>query len=70
MNRTEDLTIMRTALLDAIGEADPKTLSSLCRELRAVNAEIDTLAPTKNADQIALDELRERRAARRTATAD
>ena len=62
------LTALRAALEAQIESADPRTLPGLSREYRALLADIEKLpAETSTAT---VDQLRERRAARRTAAAD
>lgn len=66
VDRAGDLRTMRDALLAAMGQVDPKDLPRVCSELRAVDAELATLAPTRSEGQVLVDELKARRA-RRTA---
>lgn len=62
------LTAVRASLEAAMAEALPKELPALSREYRAVLAELEAIpAETSTAT---VDQLRERRAARRTAAAD
>jgi hypothetical protein len=65
VDRQADLELMRRKLLLAFGEAEPGQLPSLCKELRAVNLELASLGPSVSAGQRLVDDLRERRAARR-----
>ena len=65
--RADDLELLREKLLRSLGSAEPKELASISKELRAVNAELDMLAPPVNAGKKLTDELKARRA-RRTAT--
>jgi hypothetical protein len=68
VDREADLERMRVALLAAMVEAEPRTLPSVCRELRAVDAELVALAPSVSAGQALVDELRAQRARRRPAS--
>ena len=68
VDRSADLELMRVALLAAMVGAEPRELPSICRELRAVDLELTQLAPAKSAGQSTVDELRKRRARRRTAS--
>ena len=65
VDRQADLELMRRELLLAFGEAKTGELASLCKELRAVNLELASLGPSVSAGQRLVDDLRERRAARR-----
>jgi hypothetical protein len=69
-NRQSDLGSMRTLLLAAIKTAAAPDLPRICRELRAVNAELEALAPSLSTDQQFVDQLKARRVsrARRSAT--
>jgi len=63
MSRTGDLELLRSKLLKSLGAVEPKDLPRISRELRAVNLELSQLNPDAEADPI--DDLKERRAARR-----
>ena len=65
--RTDDLEKMRTSLLAALGAVSPADRPRITKELRAVNAELEALVPSANPDTERLDELKERRAVRRSA---
>jgi hypothetical protein len=62
------LEAVRDRLALAIGEADPKELPALSREYRATLAEIEALPKEKGSATV--DQLKERRAARRAAATD
>jgi hypothetical protein len=64
MTRADDLRASREILLGALHSADNKDLAGLSRELRAVNAELASMSD--DVGDVA-DDLRARRAARRTA---
>jgi hypothetical protein len=66
--RQADLEEARDLLRAAMLEVDAKDLPRVVRELRAVNADLEALAPSVSAGQRLKDELRERRAARRPAS--
>ena len=61
-DRLDDLQRMRRSLLDALGEVEAKERPRVTRELRAVNVELESLAPPAKADPI--DDLKARRVAR------
>ena len=65
--RINDLETMRASLLAALAAVSPADRPRVTKELRAVNAELEALAPAANPDTERLDELKERRATRRTA---
>ena len=62
--RQEDLEEMRGRLRAAMDVVDAKDLPRVCAELRAVDAELAALAPTKSEGQVLVDELKARRAGR------
>lgn len=62
--RQTDLEEMRGRLLAAMDLVDAKDLPRVCAELRAVDAELAALAPTKSEGQVLVDELKARRAGR------
>lgn len=64
VERETDLRTMRERLLAAMDLVDAKDLPRVCSELRAVDAELATLAPTRSEGQVLVDELRARRAGR------
>ncbi len=63
-DRQADLEDMRTLLAAAMKTADEKDLPRVCRELRAVNAELASLTPAKSEGQQTVDELKARRVRR------
>ena len=65
VDRQADLELMRQKLLLAMGSVDPEVLPRVTKELRAVNLELASLGPSVSAGQRLVDDLRERRAARR-----
>lgn len=68
MTRLEDLTQLRSDLLDWLGEAPADRKAALVAQYRATLAEIDELSP-KEAVGDSIDEIAARRAARRSSTA-
>lgn len=64
LDRQGDLETMRTRLLAAMDQVDPKDLPRVCSELRAVDVELAALVPTKTPGQELVDELKARRAGR------
>lgn len=66
-DRQGDLETMRTKLLAAMDQVDPKDLPRVCSELRAVDTELAALAPTKSEGQVLVDDLKARRARRSAA---
>lgn len=66
--RQSDLAAMRVALLGAMAEVGPRDLPRVCAELRAVGAELESLSPVVSDGQALVDDLRARRARRRTAS--
>lgn len=66
--RADDLELLRAKLLKALGAAEAKEVAGISKELRAVNAELEALAPpVADPDVEFLDDLRAR-AARRSAS--
>ncbi len=68
MTRLEDLTALREDLLAWMREAPADRRAALVAQFRATLAEIDELAP-KEAQGDVVDQIAERRAARRTSAA-
>lgn len=66
--RQTDLEEARDLLRAAMLEVDAKDLPRISRELRAVNLELEALAPSVSPGQRLKDELKDRRAARRPAS--
>lgn len=64
VDRQGDLEKMRDALLAAMAGASVADLPRVCRELRAVDAELAQLVPTKSEGQELVDELKAKRARR------
>ena len=69
VSRRDDLDLMRAKLVAAMGAVDAKDLPRVTKELRAVNAELESLAPPVTAGQQTVDELKEKRARRRRSAA-
>ena len=69
VSRRDDLDLMRVKLVAAMGDVDAKDLPRVTKELRAVNAELESLAPPVTAGQQTVDELKEKRARRRRSAA-
>lgn len=69
MSRLDDLRNLRELLLESLDECPPYSRAPLAAQLRATLAEIDGLAATApvNKPKNALDELTQRRAARKNA---
>lgn len=69
MSRLDDLRNLRELLLSSLDECPPYSRAPLAAQLRATLAEIDELAATAPVDKPknALDELTQRRAARKNA---
>lgn len=69
MARLDDLRNLRELLLESLDECPPYSRAPLAAQLRATLAEIDELAATAPVDEPknALDELTQRRAARKNA---
>ena len=65
--QAQDLEDMRTKLVAAMSQVDAKDLPRVIRELRAVNSELEALAPSVSAGQKYIDQLKERRAQRMSA---
>jgi hypothetical protein len=65
VDRQADLELMRQKLLLAMASVDAEDLPRITKELRAVNLELASLGPSVSAGQRLVDDLRERRAARR-----
>lgn len=68
MSRLDDLTKLRGQLIDWMEEAPADRRAALVAQYRATLAEIDELAP-KEAVGDSIDEIAQRRAARRSAPA-
>ena len=66
--RLDDLRSMRSGLLDAMGQVEPADLPRVCRELRAVDAELAGMSSERSPEQVVVDDLKARRAARRSAS--
>ena len=62
--RQTDLELQRERLLSALDVVNPEDIPKISRELRAVNEELETLAPAKTAGQALVDELKAKRARR------
>ena len=62
--RQTDLELQRERLLAALDIVNPEDLPKISRELRAVNEELETLAPAKTVGQALVDELKAKRARR------
>lgn len=65
--RAEDLELLRSTLLSALGAVEPKDRPRISKELRAVDAELEALAPSVSPGQAYVDQLKERRAQRHSA---
>lgn len=66
--RVDDLSAARERLFASLAVADVRELPGIVRELRAVLAELDELAPPEKGN--AVDDLAARRAARRQSASD
>ena len=66
VTRKDDLALLRERLLAVLPVVDPADVPKISRELRAVDLELDVLAPTSDPETEKLDELRSRREARKT----
>ncbi len=67
-DRRDDLERMRGDLLAAMEQVEPEDLPKVCRELRAVDAELAGLSTVGTPEQAVVDDLKARRAARRSAS--
>lgn len=64
--RQADLELMRSDLLAAMRAVEPGDLPRVCRELRAVDAELADLPTARSPEQELVDDLKARRAHRRS----